>query len=110
MRTLRISFTVKEDKAGGLLADLADRVENLDFGVIENVPHTKNAPRKKNGSSVMSTLLSALKSEKTIPDLKIALEKNGFSPGSLNSALHKLMGEKRAKRVGPGMYLTTGKE
>ena len=112
MRTLRISFTVNEQLAGSVLADLADRVQNLDFGVIEDVPHTKNKPRiktKGNGANIVDTLITFLKTDQHVKDMRKALTQAGYKPGSLNGALHKLIKSKHVKRVGPGRYITAEK-
>lgn len=50
MRVLRVSFEVTEDRAGGVLADLADKVENLSFGLVVPLPHGKNRPRVSRSS------------------------------------------------------------
>jgi hypothetical protein len=114
MRTLRISFTVDEQAAGSVLADLADRVSNLDFNVIEEVPHTQNRPRQKSNGyakdSIGWIILTATQTEaKSTAELKEAIVAGGFSAKSLNSALYKLQDDKHVKRVGFNSYKATGK-
>ena len=42
MRKMWIRFTTDEQQVGGIIADLAGKVEHLDFGVVEEVPYNKN--------------------------------------------------------------------
>jgi len=111
MRTLRISFTVSEEAAGSVLADLADRVQNLDFGVIEQVPHTKNKTHKngearpvKNDSLAGTVITTLSTGNKSIQEMKDALMAGGFAAASLNGVLHKMQKDKTVKRIGHNLY------
>lgn len=101
MRKLRISFTVDEVAAGTVLADLADKVQDLDFNVIEEI----KKPSKKNGYSVNGIILASIAAGATSSaEMKANLQSVGYAPGSLNSALYQLMKKKQVKRVGPNEY------
>lgn len=48
---LRIAFTVEEAHVGHVLAVLADKVQDLHFELIEDLPFDKNPPRKAKGKA-----------------------------------------------------------
>jgi hypothetical protein len=117
MRTLRISFTVDEGLAGSILADLGDRVQHVEYHVIEEVPYNKNRP-KANGvdtnapaTTVSSVILDVFKDKlkHSRQDLITAISKAGYAEKSLESAFYKLRKDKKVKRVGYNSY-TMGRE
>lgn len=106
MRCLKISFDVREDKAGTILADLAGKVSNLDFTVVEPVPYHRNKPahapvqdltpsrRGTTGknSVIPSMFAKALGNSKTVTvqQIKTILADNKMSPGSYTHAINTL--------------------
>ena len=105
MRCLKISFDVQEDKAGTILADLAGKVSNLDFTVVEPAPFHRNAPRSQGqtltpsrvgttgkNSVIPRIFKAALNSQKTVTVqyIKTVLANNKMSPGSYTYAINAL--------------------
>ena len=108
MRFLRITFTTGEDKAGSILADLASKVSNLDFEVVEEVPFHRNksahapvlslglTPSRK-GTTGKSSVIpgmfrAALDSQKTVTVqyIKTVLANHKMSPNSYTHAINVL--------------------
>ena len=105
MRCLKISFDVQEDKAGTILADLAGRVSNLDFTVVEPVAFHRNKPRVLNlgltpsrvgttgkNSVIPGMFARALGGSKTVSvqQIKTILADNKMSPNSYTHAINVL--------------------
>jgi hypothetical protein len=129
MRTLKISFTVDEQSAGTLLADLANRVQNVDIHVVEDVPYNKNIPhgfkemlktlemtnsgtnKSKPRRVAMNAVLDSLKQKQPqkIDELRTALVAKGASAKSISGTISKLVREKMIKNVGTGIYGLTKK-
>jgi len=118
MRHLRITFTTGEDKAGSILADLADKVSNLDFAVVEEVPFHRNKPapakqdgRKNNrrGTSVIPEIFAKTVAKKgdivTVKQIKAMLAAHNMAPGSYSHAINTLRNARKIKAgVGLGNY------
>ena len=105
MRCLKISFDVQEDKAGTILADLAGKVTNLDFTVVEPVAFHRNKPRVLNldltpsrvGTTGKSSIIPKLFTKDlygqktvTVQQIKALLANNKMSPNSYTHAINVL--------------------
>lgn len=117
MRILQITFAVSEKDAGSILADLADRVSNLNFEVIQRVPFTKNMKRRKNGKKPhratgprVDTQKKAMKilgyvdSVFRASDAAEAMNKNGLEGKGVSSFLFRQVKYGNLKKVGKGEY------
>lgn len=108
MRVLRISFDVTEDRAGSVMADLADKVDNLSFGLVAQVPHDKNRPRSGSGDVAAVTkgqaaLLKAMGGAKkplSVARIVALWSGQGYSGGSVHHVLKRLVDKKMLRRVG----------
>ena len=69
MRCLKISFDVSEDKAGTILADLAGKVSNLDFTVVEPVAFHRNKPREVLNLGLTPSRVGATGKNSVIPGI-----------------------------------------
>lgn len=114
MRRIWVRFVSTEDKVGGILADLADRVMSVDYGVEVDVPHNKNKPAKSNTKdktpTLKGTIIDALKHGPVNTDaLRKALTLAGYKESSLSNQLSELHTEKKVKIIARGVYALSGK-
>lgn len=108
MRNLKISFVANEDKAGSILADLAGKVSNLDFEVVEEVPFHRNKPAhapvatigltpSRKGTTGKNSVIPAMFAKALIgalvvdvQQIKRILADNNMSPNSYTHAINVL--------------------
>lgn len=105
MRNLKISFIANEDKAGSILADLAGKVSNLDFEVVEEVPFHRNKPRTSKeslspsrvGTTGKNSIIPGIfardlagQKEVTVQQVKTILASHKLSPNSYTHAINVL--------------------
>lgn len=107
MRQLVISFVVAENRAGSVLADLADRVQSLNFKVVEELedPH-KNRPQRDPRGSVWNAfeiVYSKIGMEFTTKEI-IKLLAPDTPKSSIYSWLSGKVNNKEVKKLGPGKY------
>lgn len=109
MRVLAVSFEVTEDKAGSILADLADRVSSLSFGLVVPVAHDKNRPRTLHAAeagkaaTAEERLLEIIRSASRplmARDCAVAWSHLGHRPRSMYTALSRLIRKKKLRRRG----------
>lgn len=112
VRKLRVSFVVDVDLLAKLLASSHEQLDIAVFGDEPGVSHTQGERHKALPAPkrVGTVVLKAIEQGEGIAGMRAALEKAGYSPDSLDSALSKLRHvDKLIERVKQGHYKLTKK-
>lgn len=107
MRSLWIRFTVGELFAGSILADLADKVSSLEFGVVEHVPHTKN---QKKRPAAADTAVGPTPKKVDITYLKNIMKERGLNPTGSQTWISRRIKLGQLKRVARNVYHVLNEE
>lgn len=112
MRTLTITFNVTEDKAGSVLANLADTVQGLEFKVDQQVevviPDGRSTGKRRNDRQELVTAeLAKLNQPFNSDDVKKVVLGMGLQPNSAYTMLTRMRAKKLVRKMANGTYRLT---
>ena len=96
MSRFRISFSVDASHLGDILAKIHGQVDDLDVGLVESVPHTKNVKREKRPrGGTRALIVQALQKSSdhtlNVADARKLLDAAGFVGDGIYTAIKALV-------------------